>query len=71
MVLADKHGKAAFGNIQIPVKLSQQDLGSMIGTSRESVKKVLSDWTRGGVLAHVAGRVTISDVQALRAMIAY
>ena len=71
VVLADKHGKSVDAGIQIPVKLSQQDLGSMIGTSRESVNKVLSDWIRGGVLSHVAGRVTIADLRALRSMIAY
>ena len=71
VVLADKHGKALGSDIQIPVKLSQHDLGSMVGATRESVNKLLRDWARTGVLSHVAGRLTISDFQALRMMIVH
>jgi len=69
--LADKHGHPLGGKIEIPVKLSQHDLGSMVGATRESVNKLLRDWARIGVLSHVAGRVTITDFEALQSMIVH
>jgi len=68
--LADRHGTALGQGVQIPVRLSQQDLGSMVGATRESVNKLLRDWSKIGVLSHVSGRVTISNVDLLRSMIA-
>jgi CRP/FNR family transcriptional regulator, cyclic AMP receptor protein len=66
--LADRHGRALDGRVEIPVRLSQQDLGSMVGATRESVNKLLRNWSRSGVLSHVSGRVTISNVDVLRSM---
>ena len=50
------------------MRLSQQDLGSMVGASRESVNKLLRYWAETGVLRHDAGRVVITDFEALKLM---
>jgi CRP-like cAMP-binding protein len=65
--LAQKHGQADGARVRIPVRLSQSDLGSMVGATRESVNKQIRKWTECGVLHHETGCVVISDFDALRA----
>ena len=65
--LAQKHGQPDGPYVRIPVRLSQQDLGSMVGATRESVNKQLRKWTQTGVLHRATGCVVISDFPALRA----
>ncbi|MEO8905722.1 MAG: Crp/Fnr family transcriptional regulator [Polyangiaceae bacterium] len=65
--LAQKHGQPVGSSVRIPVRLSQQDLGSMVGATRESVNKQLRKWTESGVLHRETGCVVISDFPALRA----
>ena len=68
--LAEKHGQRTGRDVRIPVRLSQQDLGSMVGATRESVNKQLRHWTHDGVLKQEAGRVIITDFDALRSLAA-
>jgi CRP-like cAMP-binding protein len=64
--LAERHGERRGRDVRIPVKLSQQDLGNMVGATRESVNKQLRLWTHEGTLHQEEGRVVISDLAALR-----
>jgi len=68
VTLAEKHGQPAGRDVRIPVRLSQQDLGSMVGATRESVNKQLRHWTHDGVLKQEAGRVIITNFDALRSL---
>lgn len=52
--------------IRITLKLSQQELGDLVGATRESINKHLSDWTRQGFLEMQGGRLTISDIDSVR-----
>jgi CRP/FNR family transcriptional regulator, cyclic AMP receptor protein len=52
--------------VGLHVRLSQRELGSMIGGTRESVNKCLGDWQRKGVLRVTDGVIVISNPQALR-----
>jgi CRP/FNR family transcriptional regulator, cyclic AMP receptor protein len=65
--LAQKHGQKDGLRVRIQVRLSQQDLGSMVGATRESVNKQLRKWTEAGVLRREAGFVVILDLPALAA----
>jgi len=65
--LAEKHGQTAGSRVRIPVRLSQQDLASMVGATRESVNKQLRKWTSAGMLKRETGCMIIADVPALRA----
>ena len=65
--LAQKHGQPDGARVRIPVRLSQTDLGSMVGATRESVNKQLRKWAESGVLHQETGCVVISDFPALRA----
>jgi CRP-like cAMP-binding protein len=67
--LAEKHGRAVGAHVELPMKLSQQDLGNLVGASRESVNKELREWTQQGVLRHASGRLTITDQGGLRSLL--
>ncbi|MFZ5891851.1 MAG: Crp/Fnr family transcriptional regulator [Myxococcota bacterium] len=64
--LAERHGQRRGNDVTIPVRLSQQDLGNMVGATRESVNKQLRGWTQEGIVRQEEGRVVIGDLAALR-----
>jgi CRP-like cAMP-binding protein len=64
--LAENHGERSGSGVQIEVRLSQQELGDLIGATRESVNKYLGEWARSGVLRQGRDRMEIFDVDALR-----
>ena len=63
--LARNYGCATPDGTRIDLKLSQQALGDMVGTSRESINKQLRDWTKRGLLTSERGLITIRDLEAL------
>src|SRR4029079_17249835 len=50
--LAEKHGQGRRPGVPSALQISQQDLGNWVGTSRESVNKLLGDWSKKGMLSH-------------------
>lgn len=58
--------RAPESGIFIALKLSQQELGDLVGATRESVNKHLKDWTRQGFLEVQGGRMIISDIESVR-----
>ncbi len=69
-LLAAKHAHdlSATGVPQEPaaLRLSQEDLGQMLGVSRQSVNRQLKEWEAQGMLRLDYGRVTLLDQEALR-----
>jgi CRP-like cAMP-binding protein len=63
--LAGTFGRNEAGSIRLDIKLSQQQLGNLIGVSRESINKHMVDWTRAGHLATASGYIVIRDREAL------
>ena len=59
--LAETFGRSGPGGLKLNIKLSQQQIGNLIGTSRESVNKHLGDWTRAGHLSMDGGFIVIRD----------
>ncbi len=53
----------------ITVPLSQHDLGSMVGASREAINKQLALWRSAGIVETARGVIVIRDCNALRALI--
>jgi CRP-like cAMP-binding protein len=45
--------------------ISQEDLSQMIGTSRQSINKVLKEWEMGGLVERHYGSITLLDPDAL------
>ena len=52
--------------VYIAIRLSQQELGDLVGATRESVNKHLGEWTRQGILQMRDGRMVISDLESVR-----
>ena len=48
--LAATFGKQEPAGLRLDIKLSQQQLGNLIGISRESINKYIVEWTRAGYL---------------------
>jgi CRP-like cAMP-binding protein len=66
--LAEAHGVPAKAGRCIDVRLSQQQLGSLTGITRESVNKQLGLWRSEGWIAVKGGYVTVIDAAALAAL---
>lgn len=67
--LATIYGQACEDGEMIGLKLSQSDLGQMLGTSRESINKQLQEWVRQGFVKLGRSRVTICDRPALQQVV--
>jgi CRP/FNR family cyclic AMP-dependent transcriptional regulator len=67
--LAASSGKRTPAGIRLEGKLSQRELGNMIGLSRESVNKQLALWQEEGIIALDKGVITLSDEAALRSLV--
>ena len=64
--LADGFGREMVsGAVRIEYKLTQSELGAMIGASRENVSRVLNQWKRAGIISRVDGFYHINKRQEL------
>jgi CRP/FNR family transcriptional regulator, cyclic AMP receptor protein len=66
--LAARYGVAAPRGRCIELGLSQQELGDLVGASRESVNKQLRAWEEAGLIARAGGRIVLCDERALAAL---
>jgi CRP/FNR family transcriptional regulator, cyclic AMP receptor protein len=64
--LADRFGSAGGGQIEIELPLSQEELASWTGASREAVSKALHTLRAAGVVETGRRHVTVLDVAGLR-----
>ncbi|MBV9119659.1 MAG: Crp/Fnr family transcriptional regulator [Chloroflexi bacterium] len=64
--LAEQHGQETPQGVRINLRLTQQDLASMIGARRENVNRALAYYQSRGWLAKSQGYFTIMNEQALR-----
>jgi CRP/FNR family transcriptional regulator, cyclic AMP receptor protein len=56
--------------VRLAIKLSQRELGDLVGSSRESVNKHLSRWKQQKILAEENGFLVITDIEQLRSLAA-
>ncbi|MBE3560946.1 MAG: Crp/Fnr family transcriptional regulator [Ktedonobacteraceae bacterium] len=64
--LADEHGVRVDNGTLIDVRLTQQELASMVGASRESVNKVMGYFTEKKYISTDRHRITIHRVDELK-----
>ena len=62
------HGVREEEGSTLRLRLSQDDLGAMLGVSRQSVSKELRVLEKAGVVGADYSRITIHDVNALNAL---
>jgi CRP/FNR family cyclic AMP-dependent transcriptional regulator len=71
LLLATNHGHALGpGRLRLGVKLSQREIGELVGATRESVNKHLGLWKHEGVVGEESGYLVIRQVEVLRTMAA-
>jgi len=58
-------GQVTPAGTTIPLRISQQDLATVIGATRQSVNLCLRDWKTAGVIEYGRGRLTILRPEAL------
>ena len=64
--LAEIFGKPVPDGIKIGISLSQQQLGNMVGMSRESMNKQLKQWRQDGLVRIEDGCYVLTKPEALR-----
>ncbi len=64
--LAQGHGCVTAEGVKIDMTLTQSDLASLIGATRESTNKALGNLKRAGVIRMEQNQITIVDPDALR-----
>jgi len=64
--LADTHGSKVGNGIRIDVRLTQQELASMVGASRESVNKVMGYFTDKDFISTDKHRITLHRILELK-----
>jgi len=53
------------GDIELKLELSRQDLANMIGTARETVSRILSQFTKEGIITTSGKKIIIKDNKKL------
>ena len=70
LALAARFGdRSRAGETAITLRLSQQELASMVGATRELVNRRLRSWAQRGIIEQVAGALVIKQEDALKAMV--
>jgi CRP-like cAMP-binding protein len=66
--LAERHGSQASSPIEIALPLSQEQLGSLAGTSRATVARAFTDWRMRGFIRTGQRHITLIGLSGLRAI---
>ena len=64
--LAERDGAASRHGVTLPFHLTRQGLADMAGTTVETTIRVLSRWSKDGLVREQGGRLVIPSVDALR-----
>ena len=65
VLFADRYGHAQEGAVKIDLKLSQEEWGDLVGTTRESINKQMRAWGDEGLIRIDAGLVTLLRPEAI------
>lgn len=59
--LGQQYGRVTAEGIAIGLKLSQEELGNLVGVSRESVNRQVRHWVEAGVLEYTHGTLVVKN----------
>lgn len=68
LALARRFGGPTPAGLAVELKLSQQELGEMVGATREMVNRCLRRWTDAGIIDLTGTRLVIRDAAALEGL---
>ena len=63
--LANNYGRPTEDGVVIDLKLPQHELGELVGTSRESINKLLRAWVEEGLVRVDRGYITVCNREGL------
>jgi CRP/FNR family cyclic AMP-dependent transcriptional regulator len=66
--LATQYSHSHGGAVRIDLKLSQRELGGLVGLARENVNRQLRAWHHEGLIRTDHGHIVIDDMEALQAI---
>lgn len=66
VALKDIYGKEIDSPARIELKVSQQEIASLVGITREQVNRHLKKWERAGIVSMQQGRLTIHNLPLLQ-----
>jgi CRP/FNR family cyclic AMP-dependent transcriptional regulator len=66
--LSASYGEQTPDGVRLDLKLSQTELGDLVGATRESINKQLRTWTSGGLLSIDAGHLVIHRLNELEVL---
>lgn len=64
--LCERHGKITNGGIEIDIGITRQDIANMVGTSRETVSRIISDLRKEGIINTASKKIIILDKKGLQ-----
>ncbi|HUH08883.1 MAG TPA: Crp/Fnr family transcriptional regulator, partial [Egibacteraceae bacterium] len=64
--LAETHGRPGEDGIELDLKLTQSEVGAMVGGSRQSVNQILQSFEHRGYLERRGRDVVVKDLDTLR-----
>lgn len=65
--LSAEYGRQSSDVNYVGISLNQQELANLIGTSRETVARIIGDWRREGIIAVQKKEIIIKDNKKLKA----
>lgn len=69
LALAEDYGEETDKGHSINISLSQQQLASLVGGSRETVARILSSWKKLGLIKVEKQIISIVDIEGLKAIL--
>jgi CRP/FNR family transcriptional regulator, cyclic AMP receptor protein len=68
LAIAETAGEATQTGIRLRTRLSQRELGELVGATREAVNRIFAGWLKEGLIASDGGRLTLRNRDALGAI---
>lgn len=65
IVLREKYKKNFKSGMTVEIKMNQEDLASLVGTVRENVARILSEFKEAGLISTKGSKITVLDVKKL------
>ena len=71
LTYAGKHGEQGTEGLLVPLRLTRQELASLVGARIETVIRIMSRWQKEGVVHSTAQGFLIPDQEVLEAMVTH
>ena len=66
LILKDSHGSMENGKIKLNIKLTREEMASLIGTATETLIRILSEFKSEGIIEQNGKTLLITDEEKLK-----